>query len=195
MGENLYLLICPQLLPFVSHPPLRSLLLSLSLVPNQRDGLEVPWGWIWMSAAAQYGLQPYRLVLYVQIHTHACAEKVCVNIAASAWTYANNMHAQHFLTSICDSMNISHTCMHTHTNSQTHAHLDACNMSTVRTYATVSLCSLCICVLLPYVDSQQQLTSWHPKNRCHGEYSAVQHCSRTHGFVISLLYVHSFILS
>lgn len=87
----------PDSLPFLSLLPS----LSLSLIPNQRDGLEVPWGWIRMSAAAQSGLLSHTALRSMYKFTHAHAEKTAhVNIVAYAWTYFIHMHAQHLLTHV-----------------------------------------------------------------------------------------------
>lgn len=75
---------------FVSSSPPLSLTLSLfltlhhfslsfspspSLIPNQRDGLEVPRGWIRMSAAAQSGLLSHTGLRSMNKFTHTHTEK------------------------------------------------------------------------------------------------------------------------
>lgn len=138
MGEDLSLLLCFQLFPFVSHSlslP-HSLLFSLSfasslsLIPNQWDspsalGLNTnehscPMRITTTQACAQYTNSHTR----ARTHTHTCRENcACNHRSLCVWTYV--IHMQHLLTHVFfEHMPyyeyISH--MHTHTHMQKKPH-------------------------------------------------------------------------
>lgn len=109
--------------------------LSLSLIPNQRDSLEVPWGWIRMSAAAQSGLLSHTGLcsMYKFTHTHtensACKHsRLCMDVCHSHAhpTLADTVFSEHMSYDEYISYMHSHTREQKATHGQTWSH--ACHV-------------------------------------------------------------------